>query len=486
MMNDLAIIYDRIGRTAEALKLMEEVVAVKRRTLGPLHQSTLKSVNNLALALAVQGQLEDAVTLLEELLESQRKIEGPESIFTLRSEYNLAIMRRYLGRWDLARPLFDDSLEILRRVHGSDHQDTLRVIASLGELLLDQRRPAEARGALRGGPHRTEARPRPRAGRDGRDHDRPRRHRTPPGSDRRGAKAGPRGRRNQPAHLWARALADALRAHRSREHRSRPGPLRRRPQAIRGIPRRTQARPPARVIELQRCMADYAWMLATALDKGYRDPRRAIELANDVIQNSPKVRDVWTTLGAAHYRAAPGTMRLPHSRNPRALSPAYSRPPTASSSRWLIGNAERRSRRASGTRKARKRWRQPFNRPGENSKSCAKRHPAYWAFRGGRSRPRRITTDAQPGVIASPDGSGIGNKLGPDVREPRQLAAAAARRARAEIPEEKEVIARCFSPAKGALICGTSECAGPRGRRGHQRGHHAHRLGQVAEAKAPG
>ena len=50
-------------------------------------------------------------------------------------------------------------------------------------------------------------------------------------------------------------------------------------------------------------MADYAWMLAAALDKGYRDPRRAIELANEVIQNSPKVRDVWTTLGAAHYRA---------------------------------------------------------------------------------------------------------------------------------------------------------------------------------------
>jgi tetratricopeptide (TPR) repeat protein len=61
---------------------------------------------------------------------------------------------------------------------------------------------------------------------------------------------------------------------------------------------------PARVVELQRCMADYAWMLASARDKGYRDPHRAIELANDVIENSPKVRDVWTTLGAAHYRVA--------------------------------------------------------------------------------------------------------------------------------------------------------------------------------------
>jgi len=50
-------------------------------------------------------------------------------------------------------------------------------------------------------------------------------------------------------------------------------------------------------------MADYAWMLAATADPGYRDPHRAIELANELIQNSPKVRDVWTTLGVAHYRA---------------------------------------------------------------------------------------------------------------------------------------------------------------------------------------
>jgi uncharacterized protein HemY len=50
-------------------------------------------------------------------------------------------------------------------------------------------------------------------------------------------------------------------------------------------------------------MADYAWMLAATADPGRRDPHRAIELANELIQNSPKVRDVWTTLGVAHYRA---------------------------------------------------------------------------------------------------------------------------------------------------------------------------------------
>jgi tetratricopeptide (TPR) repeat protein len=70
-------------------------------------------------------------------------------------------------------------------------------------------------------------------------------------------------------------------------------------KAVAGLRRTLSARTP----EVQRCMADYAWMLAATADPRYRDPHRAIELANELIQNSPKVRDVWTTLGVAHYRA---------------------------------------------------------------------------------------------------------------------------------------------------------------------------------------
>lgn len=49
-------------------------------------------------------------------------------------------------------------------------------------------------------------------------------------------------------------------------------------------------------------MGDYGWMLAASSDPTYRDPHRAIEMANELIRNTPKVRDVWTTLGVAHYR----------------------------------------------------------------------------------------------------------------------------------------------------------------------------------------
>ena len=438
VMNDLAIIYDRIGKSAEALTLMEEVVKVKRRTLGPRDPSTLKSVNNLALALAVQGRLEEAVTLLEELLESQRKVEGLESIYTLRSEYNLAIMCRYLGQWNQARPLFDDSLAILRRVHGSDHQDTLRVITSKGELLLDQRRPAEARAlfeeALAGqkrvlGPDRDETAMTmidlaDTARLQGRFDE----------ARKLALEADAINRRTfGPEHsqtLFGLTILASIARDQGHFDEARKGY-----EECLAVLLRTL---PARAIEPQRCMVDYAWMLASAADRRYRDPHRAIELANEVIQNSPKVRDVWTTLGAAHYRAGAWNDAIAALEKSESVIPGVF---TAVNGFFLAMAYWQRGEKEPARKwyaKGAKRWRRPYNRPRENSRSCEQRQPAYWAFQTQR-RPRRAKTDPQPGAIASPDESGIGNELGPDVREPRQpVAAAAHARVRAEIPKEND------------------------------------------------
>ena len=70
-------------------------------------------------------------------------------------------------------------------------------------------------------------------------------------------------------------------------------------QALAGLRRVFSPKTP----ELQKTLNAYAWMLATAADPRFRDPRRAIELANEVVRNTPRIREIWTTLGAAHYRA---------------------------------------------------------------------------------------------------------------------------------------------------------------------------------------
>jgi len=302
-MDGLAIILLQTGKSAEAQKILEEVVAVQRRTLGPEDRRTLHAMTNLSIALAMQGLLEDAAKLVEEYREIQRRVEGPESIFTLRSTYNLATMRRHLGQWAESRPLFDESLQTLRRVFGPDHQDTLRAVNGLGELLLDQRRPAEARALFEEvrkgmvqilGPTNEETilsliNVADAARLQGRLDEARRMAEEADALDRR--ILGP----EHPQRLFGLTILSTIARDQDRLDDARKGY----DEALAALRRTFSARMP----EVQRCMADDAWMLAAAPDPAHRDPRRAIELVNELIRNTPKVRDVWTTLGVAHYRA---------------------------------------------------------------------------------------------------------------------------------------------------------------------------------------
>jgi tetratricopeptide (TPR) repeat protein len=46
-----------------------------------------------------------------------------------------------------------------------------------------------------------------------------------------------------------------------------------------------------------------SWMLATAPDRKKRDPDRAVKLATEVVELTPKAADSWNNLGVARYRA---------------------------------------------------------------------------------------------------------------------------------------------------------------------------------------
>jgi tetratricopeptide (TPR) repeat protein len=47
-----------------------------------------------------------------------------------------------------------------------------------------------------------------------------------------------------------------------------------------------------------------AWHLATCLDAKFRDPKRAVELAEQAVELAPNERAYWNTLGVAHYGAS--------------------------------------------------------------------------------------------------------------------------------------------------------------------------------------
>ena len=217
--------------------------------------------------------------------------------------YNLAIMRHYLGRDEEALRLYDESLQTLKRVFGPDHQDTLRVENNLGELLLDQRRPAEALAhleeAVKGfrhvlGPAREET-----VGAMVNLADAERLLGRLDEARKLAEEADAVNRRTlgpeHPQTLVGLTVLASIARDAGRLDEARKGYE----ETLAVLRRILSARTP----EVQKCLAEYAWMLAAATDPDYRDPRRAIELANELIRNSPNVRDAWTTLGVAHYRA---------------------------------------------------------------------------------------------------------------------------------------------------------------------------------------
>ena len=82
-MNNLAVSYEALGRHAEALKLGEETLALRKAKLGPDHPDTLLSMYNLANFYEALGRHADALKLYEETLALRKAKLGPDHPDTL-------------------------------------------------------------------------------------------------------------------------------------------------------------------------------------------------------------------------------------------------------------------------------------------------------------------------------------------------------------------------------------------------------------------
>ena len=89
-MSNLADSYDALGRHAEALKLREETLALRKAKLGPDHPDTLRSMSNLAESYYALGRHAEALKLREETLALRKAKLGPDHPDTLRSMADLA------------------------------------------------------------------------------------------------------------------------------------------------------------------------------------------------------------------------------------------------------------------------------------------------------------------------------------------------------------------------------------------------------------
>jgi len=140
-LSDLAtLLRDVTCAFAEARKVLEHVLAIRQKVLGPDHPDTAKSLDDLAKLIYALGEYETARPLFERALAIRERVLGPDHPATAKSLNNLAELLRTLSEYETARPLFERALAIIENVLGLDHPLTAaslnnlaNVLAALGE-----------------------------------------------------------------------------------------------------------------------------------------------------------------------------------------------------------------------------------------------------------------------------------------------------------------------------------------------------------------
>jgi len=142
--NNLAATYRADGRFAEALRLNEETLALRRAKLGPEHTDTLWSCTALANSYEDLGRDAEALRLREETLAVQQRKFGRDHPDTLMSMNNLANSYIALRRYDEALRLHEETFARRKATLGPDHPDTLVSMLNVGSSYRHHRRHADA------------------------------------------------------------------------------------------------------------------------------------------------------------------------------------------------------------------------------------------------------------------------------------------------------------------------------------------------------
>jgi tetratricopeptide (TPR) repeat protein len=113
-MGNLAISYDSAGRRAESMKLMEEVLPLRRKVLGPDHPETLTSMNDLGLSLLDAGELDKAEKMLRDCL-AIRKKKLPNEWHTFNTQSQLGAVLLAAGKNAEAEKLLLDGFNGMKQ-----------------------------------------------------------------------------------------------------------------------------------------------------------------------------------------------------------------------------------------------------------------------------------------------------------------------------------------------------------------------------------
>jgi tetratricopeptide (TPR) repeat protein len=132
--NNLALIYKSMGDYAKAERFYKRALEIDEEQLGPDHPVTATNRNNLGELYRAMGDYERAKPLLIRALAVREKVYGPDNLDTAATLNNLALLYFDLGDYARAEPLFRRSLKIFKKVLGANHAKTAVILDNLGQL----------------------------------------------------------------------------------------------------------------------------------------------------------------------------------------------------------------------------------------------------------------------------------------------------------------------------------------------------------------
>jgi serine/threonine protein kinase/Tfp pilus assembly protein PilF len=148
-LNDLGVLRRNQGDWRGAAALLDEALAMRRRLFGNEHQDVAVTLVELARVYDDQGSSERAETLHREALAIRRKVLGGEHRETATSLNDLGVLLWERGDLEGAEPLLRQSHAINKKALGPEHANVASNLGNLALLLEDKGEHAAAEALFR-------------------------------------------------------------------------------------------------------------------------------------------------------------------------------------------------------------------------------------------------------------------------------------------------------------------------------------------------
>jgi CHAT domain-containing protein/tetratricopeptide (TPR) repeat protein len=119
--NNLSLLYQKIGQYDEALRLMEENMGLLKAKSGEADPDYLKSRLNLAVLYRDRGRLAAADTLLREVILIQERNRREQTLLYAQALVNLGLNLQRQQRFEEARAWLEKAVGVAEQTMGADH-----------------------------------------------------------------------------------------------------------------------------------------------------------------------------------------------------------------------------------------------------------------------------------------------------------------------------------------------------------------------------